>query len=150
MFLLKKKVSVMVNSVLPQCHLHIRKSTVIFGCQRKEMKIIKTNFTFLIFNFFSVIFLWGRSKKWNAEYEIYLKIDARFLKILGFKVWSKLGSSKLSRGHVRRQPGLNHRVSYIFSSLIVLWYMILKWYILLISGFFKIKNRNNSAFLSIL
>lgn len=148
MFLLKKQVSVMVNSVLPQCHLHIRKSTVIFGCQQKEMKIIKTNFTFLIFNFFSVIFYKGALR--NAEYEIYLKIDARFLKILGFKVWSKLGSSKLSRGHVRRQPGLNHRVSYIFSSLIVIWYMILKWYILLISGFFKIKNRNNSAFLSIL
>lgn len=148
MFLLKKQVSVMVNSVLPQCHLHIRKSTVIVGCQQKEMKIIKTNFTFLIFKFFSVIFYKGALR--NAEYEIYLKIDARFLKILGFKVWSKLGSSKLSRGHVRRQPGLNHRVSYIFSSLIVIWYMILKWYILLISGFFKIKNRNNSAFLSIL
>lgn len=149
MFLLKKKVSVMVNSVLPQCHLHIRKSTVIFGCQRKEMKIIKTKILHFWFLIFFLLFFYKGALR-NAEYEIYLKIDARFLKILGFKVWSKLGSSKLSRGHVRRQPGLNHRVSYIFSSLIVLWYMILKWYILLISGFFKIKNRNNSAFLSIL
>lgn len=149
MYWLKKKVSVMVNSGLPQCHLHIRKSTVNFGCHRKEMKIIKTNFTFLIFIFFFLLFFYKGALR-NAEYEIYLKIEARFLKILGFKVWSKLGSSKLSRGYVRRQPGLNHRVSYIFSSLIVLWYMILKWYILLISGFFKIKNRNNSAFLSIL